>query len=92
MMTNTPEPKQDKPQAPVPDKRIPIGPLDCATHENQFGRLTVEYMNDSIYAKALRHGAIKVVGYCNRTRGHGGAGGRVYAAGDGKQRAEYPHV
>jgi len=28
MMTNTPEPKQDKPQAPVPDKRIPIGPTD----------------------------------------------------------------
>jgi len=42
----------------------------------------------AIYAKALRHGAIRVVGYCTRTRGHGGAGGRVYVAGDGTQQAE----
>lgn len=35
----------------------------------------------SIYAKALRLGLIQVVGYVPRVRGHGTAGGRLYAAG-----------
>ena len=34
----------------------------------------------SVYAKALRDGAIKVVDSTNRVRGHGSAGGKVYAA------------
>jgi len=42
----------------------------------------------AIYAKALRDGAIQVVGYCNRMRGHGGAGGRLYASGDGTRQTE----
>jgi len=46
----------------------------------------------SIFAKAIRMGEIKVIGYCLRIRGHGGAGGRVYAAGDGTQQTEHPHV
>lgn len=35
----------------------------------------------SIYAKGIRQGVIRVVGYCARTKGHGTAGGRVYARG-----------
>ena len=35
----------------------------------------------SIYAKAIRQGVIRVAGYCARTKGHGTAGGRVYARG-----------
>lgn len=35
----------------------------------------------SIYAKAIRHGLIQVVGYVPRARGHGTAGGRLYSAG-----------
>jgi hypothetical protein len=35
----------------------------------------------SIYARAIRQGLIRVVGYCARTKGHGTAGGRVYARG-----------
>lgn len=34
------------------------------------------------FARALRAGAIRVVGTCRRVRGHGTAGGRVYAAGE----------
>ena len=37
----------------------------------------------AVYAKALRDGAIKVVDSTNRVRGHGSAGGKVYAAGVG---------
>jgi len=36
----------------------------------------------AIFAKAIRMGDIKVIGYCLRARGHGGAGGRVYASGN----------
>jgi hypothetical protein len=36
----------------------------------------------SIYAKAIRNGVIRVVGYVPRVKGHGTAGGRLYAAGD----------
>lgn len=36
----------------------------------------------SIYAKAIRLGDVRVVGTCARVRGHGAAGGRLYAAGD----------
>ena len=35
----------------------------------------------SVYAKAIRKGAIKLVGHTQRVRGHGTAGGRVYAPG-----------
>lgn len=35
----------------------------------------------SIYAKAIRNGVIRVVGYVPRMRGHGTAGGRLYAMG-----------
>ncbi|WP_241120556.1 hypothetical protein [Achromobacter xylosoxidans] len=35
----------------------------------------------AIYAKAVRRGEIKVVGYCARVRGHGTSGGKLYAAG-----------
>jgi hypothetical protein len=35
----------------------------------------------SIYAKAIRNGVIRVVGYVPRVKGHGTAGGRLYAAG-----------
>lgn len=35
----------------------------------------------SIYAKAIRNGVIRVVGYVPRVRGNGTAGGRLYAAG-----------
>lgn len=38
----------------------------------------------SIYAKAIRNNAIVVVGFCARARGHGTAGGRLYAAGVGQ--------
>lgn len=31
-----------------------------------------------VYAKLARRGAIKCVGYCERRRGHGTAGGRVW--------------
>ncbi|MNX95386.1 hypothetical protein D3C86_1276580 [compost metagenome] len=34
-----------------------------------------------IYAKALRHGLIHVVGYVPRIRGNGSAGGKLYAPG-----------
>lgn len=34
-----------------------------------------------IYAKALRQGLIHVVGYVPRVRGHGSAGGKLYAPG-----------
>lgn len=37
----------------------------------------------AVYARALRDGAIKVVDSTHRIRGHGCAGGKVYAAGDG---------
>lgn len=33
----------------------------------------------AIYSKAIRMGYIRVVGHCNRVRGHGTAGGRLYA-------------
>lgn len=35
----------------------------------------------AIYAKAIRQGDIRVVGYCARVRGHGTSGGKLYAAG-----------
>lgn len=35
----------------------------------------------AIYAKAIRRGEIKVVGFCARVRGHGTSGGKLYAAG-----------
>lgn len=35
----------------------------------------------AIFAKAIRAGDIRVVGYCARIRGHGTSGGRLYAAG-----------
>jgi hypothetical protein len=35
----------------------------------------------SVYAKAIRNGVIRVVGYVPRVRGNGTAGGRLYAAG-----------
>lgn len=35
----------------------------------------------AIYAKAIRAGAIRIVGYCARVRGHGTSGGKLYAAG-----------
>ena len=34
-----------------------------------------------VYAKALRDGIIKRVGYCSRARGHGTFGGSVYSKG-----------
>lgn len=37
-----------------------------------------------VYAKAIRNGEIRVVGFCARARGHGTAGGRLYAAGVGQ--------
>lgn len=37
----------------------------------------------AIYAKALRNQDIRVVDSTNRVRGHGSAGGKVYAAGKG---------
>lgn len=41
----------------------------------------------SIYAKAIRNGDIHVAGTCQRVRGHGTAGGRLYAAGNGEKAA-----
>lgn len=38
----------------------------------------------AVYAKAIRSGEIRVVGTCPRVRGHGTAGGRLYASGHGK--------
>lgn len=38
-----------------------------------------------IYAKAIRNGDIRVVGTCLRVRGHGTAGGRLYAPGSGEK-------
>lgn len=35
----------------------------------------------AVFAKAIRQGDIKIVGTCPRVRGHGTAGGRLYAAG-----------
>lgn len=35
----------------------------------------------SVYATALRRGLIHVVGYVPRVRGHGSAGGKLYAPG-----------
>lgn len=37
----------------------------------------------SIFAKAIRDGIIKPVGFAPRVKGHGTAGGRVYARGEG---------
>lgn len=37
----------------------------------------------AIFAKAIRDGLIEPVGYAPRTKGHGTAGGRVYARGGG---------
>jgi hypothetical protein len=34
-----------------------------------------------VYKKALRLGLIRIVGYVPRVRGHGSAGGKLYAAG-----------
>lgn len=39
----------------------------------------------AIYAKAIRNSEIRVAGTCARVRGHGTAGGRLYAPGNGKQ-------
>lgn len=36
-----------------------------------------------VYAKAIKRGLIRVVGYVPRVRGHGSAGGKLYAAGEG---------
>ena len=36
-----------------------------------------------VYAKAIRQGLIRVIGYVPRVRGHGSMGGKLYAAGDG---------
>jgi len=36
----------------------------------------------AIFAKAIRMGLIEPVGYAPRTKGHGTAGGRVYARGE----------
>lgn len=41
----------------------------------------------AIYAKAIRQGDIRVVGACARVRGHGTAGGRLYAPGSGTEAA-----
>ncbi len=35
----------------------------------------------AVYAKAIRSGEIKVVGYCPRLRGHSSMGGKLYAPG-----------
>jgi hypothetical protein len=35
----------------------------------------------AVYAKAIRRGDIRVAGFCARARGHGTAGGRLYAPG-----------
>lgn len=35
----------------------------------------------AIFAKAIRRGVIRVVGYVPRVKGHGTAGGRLYAPG-----------
>lgn len=37
----------------------------------------------SIFAKAIREGLIVPVGFAPRVKGHGTAGGRVYARGEG---------
>lgn len=34
-----------------------------------------------VYAKAIKQGLIRVIGYVPRVRGHGSAGGKLYAAG-----------
>lgn len=39
----------------------------------------------AVYARAIRNGDIRVVGSCPRVRGHGTAGGRLYAPGDGRR-------
>lgn len=36
-----------------------------------------------VYAKALKRGLIRIVGYVPRVRGHGSAGGKLYAIGEG---------
>ena len=41
-----------------------------------------------VYARAIRAGEIQVVGFTSRRRGHGTAGGRLYAAGYGKQKEQ----
>lgn len=41
----------------------------------------------AVYAKAIRNGDIRVVGTCPRVRGHGTAGGRLYAPGNGEKAA-----
>lgn len=41
-----------------------------------------------VYAKAIKNGDIRVVGSCQRVRGHGTAGGRLYRPGQAKGGAE----
>jgi len=36
-----------------------------------------------VYKTAIKRGLIRVVGYVPRVRGHGSAGGKMYAAGQG---------
>lgn len=63
---------------PVPGEAVTLAArcagIKPANDDRAFG---------AVYAKALRDGAIKVVDSTNRVRGHGSAGGKVYAEGDG---------
>lgn len=43
-----------------------------------------------VYSKALRNNYIRVVGYCARVRGHGTAGGRLYAPGTNSDPVRFP--
>lgn len=43
-------------------------------------RGTDDRCTGAIYAKAIRNGVIRVVGYVPRARGHGTAGGRLYSS------------
>lgn len=36
-----------------------------------------------VYQTAIKRGLIRVIGYVPRVRGHGSAGGKLYAAGEG---------
>jgi len=56
--------------------------MDC------FGPRAYAFIVAYVREQALRHDTIRVVGYCTRMRGHGAAGGRLYASGNDRRQTE----
>lgn len=55
---------------------------DCTLAMREAGiRAHDDRATGPVYARAIREGVIRVVGTVPRVRGHGSAGGKLYAAG-----------